>query len=75
MFEVTNTPIEYNVANRNSRYPFKVMEVGQSFIIPADRAPKFRSAQQITYRAGAMLNRAFRAVLLPNGDIQIGRIS
>jgi hypothetical protein len=76
MYQIINVPINYTAQRGGKvKYPFEHMDVGQSFIIPADRAPKWRSAQQVAWRAGAIMDRAFRAVLLPNGDIQIGRIS
>ena len=76
MYEVINEPVQYReISGEKAKYPFSVMEVGQSFIIPADKAPKWRSLQVIASRAGTALGCKFRVAKLPNGDIQIGRIS
>lgn len=61
--------------NRNRKYPWEKLEVGEAFVLPPQEAAKINidSFRPQTCAAGSRLGRKFKSRLLPDGSIQVVR--
>ncbi len=71
MFEIEkNVPPPRNTAGVPAKYPWREMEIGDSFFVPENKAPK----KMQTYRMGKELGRKFSYASV-EGGIRVWRIA
>ena len=57
-----------------SKYPWRSLEIGKSFIIPNDGSVKFKTIEDSCYKWSKKLNRIFRAANHGEHGIEVGRL-